>query len=893
MKRFQFSICPILNLDVEGTTVRRIHIFSGMTMALLGLFLCAYAAAQVSEDLENVPEDPGAYQDMPIVPSEEVDVPYTAPPAAPQPEMPDQEQYEDVGDPNAIPLPEEPMEQPGAMMAPRSSRPLTPGIRPTRPPAPSVRDRASMRPAAPAPAPAPRADGETGVGHPMASEEKTGVKPDEPVTFDFQDAPLYTVVESISRLTGRNFDLDPGLSAVNVTIITHDKIPPEMAYEVLESILTSRGFSMVESLDGHLVKIIPTADAVASDKTPLIMGPEDLPKSYDGLSTHIVTIENGDAAEIQRALQILGSKNGQIDVYAPTNTLLITDSTDGLKRMFTFLEQADIPGFDTSMEIFTLEYTRAEILSTQIQQVLLGDGTAPGGRPSPQPQISPVRPVRATRPTTVPQQSSQVIGSREEILRMVPDERLNALIVVATQDMMTQVRDLVKRLDTPTPYEANNMHIYQLLNADAEAVETAIQPLIGTAPRKQAAPGQAGGGGAAGAAPEVQPFEQKVQITRYDQANSLLIVASPQDYKLLETFIARLDVPQRQVCVEAVVMEVKMTDDFGLKVDTASIGGNDGFAMSSTDNLVTLLDAAKVAEEIVGGPKASIRNAALGLGTEGRSGLTLGVYDDLSFTYRGKKIKVPFAPVLFQAVEKLSDTEVLSQPSLVTLDNEEANIIVGQEVPFITSTSSSRRTDGSIDSGTYGGYTRVERQDVGIKLKVTPQISEGDNVMLSSEVEISDTNATSITNVDITGPTTNKSKVTNKTLVKDGSTAVIAGLIRDSAVRKRQPQTPILGDIPILGWLFSSRETKREKQNMVMLITPHIVKEGMDIDRLTNYKINEYYDANVEDLFKGGFFDRVFQKYDMRKNHRPTLQRSEALSGRRGAQTYKRGDIER
>lgn len=866
-------------------------------MALLGLFLCAYAAAQVSEDLENVPEDPGAYQDMPIVPSAEVDVPYTAPPAAPQPETPVQEQYENTGDPNAIPQPEEPMEQPGAMMAPRSSRPLTPGIRPTRPPAPSVRDRASMRPAAPAPAPAPRADGETGVGHPMASEEKTGVKPDEPVTFDFQDAPLYTVVESISRLTGRNFDLDPGLSAVNVTIITHDKIPPEMAYEVLESILTSRGFSMVESLDGHLVKIIPTADAVSSDKTPLIMGPEDLPKNYDGLSTHIVTIENGDAAEIQRALQILGSKNGQIDVYAPTNTLIITDSTDGLRRMFTFLEQADIPGFDTSMEIFTLEYTRAEILSTQIQQVLLGDGTSPGGRPGAPPQIapSPVRPVRATRPTTVPQQGSQVIGSREEVLRMVPDERLNALIVVATEDMMTQVRDLVKRLDTPTPYEANNMHIYQLLNADAEGVEIAIQPLIGTAPRKQAAAGQAGGaaGGGSAAAPEVQPFEQKVQITRYDQANSLLIVASPQDYKLLETFIARLDVPQRQVCVEAVVMEVKMTDDFGLKVDTASIGGNDGFAMSSTDNLVTLLDAAKVAEEIVGGPKASIRNAALGLGTEGRSGLTLGVYDDLSFTYRGKKIKIPFAPVLFQAVEKLSDTEVLSQPSLVTLDNEEANIIVGQEVPFITSTSSSRRSDGSIDTGTYGGYTRVERQDVGIKLKVTPQISEGDNVMLSSEVEISDTNATSITNVDITGPTTNKSKVTNKTLVKDGSTAVIAGLIRDSAVRKRQPQTPILGDIPILGWLFSSRQTAREKQNMVMLITPHIVKEGMDIDRLTNYKINEYYDANVEDLFKGGFFDRVFQKYDMRKNHRPTLQRSEALSGRRGAQTYKRGDIER
>ena len=857
------------------------------------------ASAQVSEDMEDVQGGVETVEEARPVEVNEVDVPYVAPPRgeAPPPEQPVQEEVQIYED-EAGNVPQEEEQPP--IMAPRSTRPLAPGVRPDRPPAPPVRRRTPLRPeTAPATSAAPREPGSTGVGHPMASKEKTGEVPDEPVSFDFQDAPLLTVIETISRLTGRNFDLDPNLSAINVTIITHDEIPPEMAYEVLESILSSRGYAMVESLDGHLIKVIPTPDAVSSEKKPLVKGKEDLIEGYDGFSTHIVTIENGDATEIQRALQILGSKSGQIDVYAPTNTLIITDTADGLRRMFAFLDEADVPGFDTSMEIFTLEYTRAEVLSEQINQVLVGDGGG-GMGPSPQPSrpTVPVRPVRATRPSPVPQAEAQVIGSREEVLRMVPDERLNSLIVVATFNMMNQVRDLVKRLDTPTPYEANNMHIYQLLNADAESVETAIQPLIGTAPRKAAGPGGAGGapgggGGGSSAAPEVQPFEQKVQITRYDRTNSLLIVASPQDYKLLETFIARLDVPQRQVCVDAVIMEVKMTDDFGLTVDTASIGGADGFGMTSTDNLVTLLDAAKTAEEIVGGPRAAIRNAALGLGTEGSSGLTLGVYDALNFNWNGKKIKVPFAPVLFQAVEKLSDTEVLSQPSLVTLDNEEANIIVGQEVPFITSTSTSRTATGNMDYGSYGGHTRVERQDVGIKLKVTPQISEGDNVMLSSEVEISDTNATSITNVDITGPTTNKSKVTNKTLVKDGSTAVIAGLIRDSAVRKRQPQTPILGDLPVVGWLFSSRQTKREKQNMVMLVTPYIIKEGMDIDRLTHHKINEYYDVNVEELFKGGFFDRIFQKYDLRKNHRPTLERTEALSGRRNEQPFRRGDIER
>ena len=486
----------------------------------------------------------------------------------------------------------------------------------------------------------------------MASVEKTGRSLTNRFPSAF-DAPLYTVGSPYRVLLVAILTWTQPLGH-NVTIITHDRFP-EMAYGCWSLFWPPAGIPWL-SLDGHLIRSFDTG-RVSSDKTPLIMEKGKLPEGYDGLSTHIITIENGDATEIQRALQILGSKTSQIDVYAPTNTLIITDTADGLRRMFAFLEEADVPGFDTSMEIFTLEYTRAEVLAGQITQVLLGDGSAPTGRPGAAPQQmppSPVRPVRATRPTTAPQQSSQVIGSREEVLRMVPDERLNSLIVVATEDMMTQVRDLVKRLDTPTPYEANNMHIYQLLNADAEAVETAIQPLIGTAPRKATGGGAGGGGGApvapggggggAAGATDVQPFEQKVQITRYDQANSLLIVASPQDYKLLESFIARLDVPQRQVCVEAVVMEVKMTDDFGLAVDTASIGGNDGFAMTSTDNLTTLLDAATAAEQIVGGPRAAIRNAALGLGTEGKSGLTLGVVTPSISPGRARRSRSPSRP---------------------------------------------------------------------------------------------------------------------------------------------------------------------------------------------------------------------------------------------------------
>ncbi|NLF58623.1 MAG: type II secretion system secretin GspD [Candidatus Hydrogenedens sp.] len=778
--------------------------------------------------------------------------------------------------------------------APRSSRPMA---------APPGRSGRSL-PTAAAPPTAvqapPPTTGPAAARAAIPNEEKTGETPAESVSFDFHDAPLYDVIDTISRLTGRNFDVDPNVSAITVTLITHDRIPPEMAYEVLESILNTRGYSMVESLDGHLVKVLPLQDAPTSGKTPLVRGDDKLPSGYDAFSTHIVTVKYSDGAEVQQALRILGTRNAQIDVYAPTNTLIMTDTAEGIRRMLTFLEDVDVPGLETNMEIFTLEYTRAEVLMNQLNQVLLEEGAAGGAapRPGPQPMApTPVRPVRTTttRPVTAPG-SSQVIGSRVETLRMVPDERLNSLIVVASDGMMAKVRDLVKRLDTPTPYEANNMHIYQLLNADAEAIEQALQPLIGTAPRKQATGGAApaggggGGGGGGGAIAEVQPFEQKVQINRYDQTNSLLIVASPQDYKLLEAFIARLDVPQRQVCVDAVVMDVTISNDVGVTVDAASVNGRDGFGLTNTANLNKIATTAQTATEIVGGRRAALGAALLGMGTEG--GLTTGVFDDVILTIDGKRYRVPFVPLLLQAIEKISDVEVLSQPSLVTLDNEEATIVVGQEVPFITSTSSSRRTDGTPDIGSYGGYTRVERQEVGIKLKVTPQISEGDNVLVQTEIEISDTDATQIGTVDIVGPTTNKSVVTNKSLVKDGSTAVIAGLIRDSSKRDRT-QPPILGDIPVIGWLFSSKSDRREKRNMVVLLTPHIVKEGMDLDRLTQSKVNDYYDSNVQELFNAGFFKKVTKKHDMRKNYRPTMNRSEALTGRSGGEPFRRGDVSR
>ena len=894
----------VWSLQQEGKAVRTLQIAHTLAMmAVAALAALPYDArgqdVLVNEETGELIQ-PGQVQD--VVEGEYVPPEMQTPQPVPEP-----------GVVQPAPMPEPgtvepaPMEEPEVGPAPGPQQPPIqvnpPRPRPTRP---TPRARPQRAPGAPASA-VPRPNGTTPVAG-GASEKKDGQTIGGPVTFNFQGAELSEVISSIAAATGKNFDVDPNIGSTPVTVITHDTIPPEMAYEVLESILSSRGFSMVETLDGKLIKIIPTPEAVPSDKTPLRKGKEGVPESFDQLSTHIVPVKYADATDLSTVLQRLGSKNARIDVYVPSQTLIITDTADGLRRMFSFLDEVDVPGFETEMEIFTLEYTRAEVIQQQLEQVLL-DTSGTGGRPmpgAPQGQApSPVRPTRTVRPTVPGAGPSQVIGTREEVLRMVPDERLNALIVVASDGMMEKVRDLVKRLDTPTPYEANNLHIYELLHADAEQVEQALQGITGTAPRAQGGGGGTGGGGGGGGGPamaaaasagsaEVQPFEQKIQITRYDQTNSLLVVAAPQDYKLLEVFISRLDVPARQVHVDAVILDVTISDDFGLTVDSGAITGEDGFAMTSTANIsqiyASLVGAADTANSIVLGPESGLAAGAalLGLGTEG--GLTTGVFDEVSFEFNGKKVSIPFVPLLVQAMEKLTDVEVLSQPSLLTVDNEEASIVVGQEVPFVVGTSRPNTSnDGDLIST---GFTRVQREEVGVKLKVTPQISEGDYVALELEIEVSDLDAKQVGTVDILGPTTNKSLVANRVVVKDGGTAVIAGLIRDNKGRD-VTQSPILGDLPLVGWLFKSKSDSRNKRNMVVLVTPHIVKEGIDLNRVTQYKVQEYRDANLDVLFEKGFFKRIKHKRENRQEYRPTQARTEALIGTTSSTGFGRGDIKR
>ncbi len=700
-------------------------------------------------------------------------------------------------------------------------------------------------------------------------EQGQTVGSEEDIWVDFEDTTLEDVLKTLGPRTGKNFDYDPAVATTKVTVLTNAKIPGGMAYQLIESILASRGFTLVSTLDGNLIKVTPPN--TMREKNPLHKGTDQVPFDYSSFQTHIVAIKYADVTELQPILQGLGSEHSRVDAYGPTNTLILTDNIDGLRDMFAFIEEVDVPGYEDVLEVFPLEFTRAEVLATQIQEVLLGaEGTAATSAAARAAAAAQVRraptPTRA-RPTVPGQIQSTVIGRQEQTLRIVPDERLNALIVVASAPLMEQVTDMIDRLDRPMGEEGQNMHIYKLLHADAEMVETALNAIVGIAPRQSAqqAPAQTG---------EVQPFERKVLITRYEQTNALLIVASPQDYLLLKQLIGKMDVPQRQVQVESVIMRVAINDTYQLQVETSALTGNDFVGVNNIANLATALAAGLES----GGFFQGFLSVASPIG-----GTAAVIDGTTSVTIDGEEMEVPSVPLLLTALDQLTDADVLSKPSLVTVDNQEASIVVGQQVPIVSGTSRSLDTSTS----PLAGYTRVERQDVGVKLNVTPQITEGDYIALELTVEVSAIAGTQVGTVDVLGPTIDKSEVQNKVVVKDGATGVIGGLIREDVSRTKN-QFPILGDIPVIGWFFRSKSNTRAKQNLVVLVTPHIVKENVDLERVSAKALEDFHEASADILFEKGIIRRIRKRHYMNNKYSPTREYSEKML-RNGQDTFNRG----
>jgi general secretion pathway protein D len=671
------------------------------------------------------------------------------------------------------------------------------------------------------------------VDHNRFARDTNGKKPspsaaDDLVTMNFQDIDIPVLAQFISEITHRNFIVDEKVRG-KVTIISPTKVTTDEAYAIFQSVLQVKGYTTVES--GRVVKIVPSKEAKQVGLPTVYNG--SIATVGDEFITRLVPLRHVSAAEMVQVLQPMVSGDGLVLPYPQTNSLILTDAATNVKRLLLMLEDLDVEGYERLTEVIPLKHAVASDLSKKIEEIMKdqGGGDSPTG--------SRVKIVTATTATATTNNPPASPGSTRTI-RVLPDERTNSLIVMASPLELKTVQRLVHQLDVPLPPGQSKIHVYPLKYANAEELLPVLADLIGgstggaggrqsvniprrerrysreqrfgrsnaryssglgdrlPSPSSQPPSVPTANGAVSGSAPE---FNSEVSISADPSTNSLIISAAPQDFATLKSVIEQLDVRRKQVYVEAIILEVSMerARKLGIELQYSFSIGGEGIGLGRTQ----LRDLG-----------SALKNPA------SLSGLLLAAASNETITLPDGT-RIPAQIALLRAAQDSSDVNVLSAPTLLTADNQEAEILVGQNVPFI----SSRATDATQLRNL---FANVERQDVGITLRLTPQISEGDAVRLDVYEEVSAIVPTIVGDPDLVGPTTSVRSASTTVVAKSGQTVVIGGLISDNSFRQRS-SVPYLQDLPVLGNFFRSDNTDSEKINLLIFLTPHIVRDDTEI----------------------------------------------------------------
>lgn len=627
----------------------------------------------------------------------------------------------------------------------------------------------------------------------------TATKKAATVTLDFKDVELTDLIQTISEMTGKNFVYDDAVKG-KVTIISPRGMSLDEAYQVFLSVLSVKGFTIVPS--GKMNKIVRTQEA---KENTIPTGSDAATSGAEQVVTRLVPLRNIDAASFATTiLTPLIPKSGSVVAYAPTNTLIITDSMANIERLLKIITELDVPGTSTSsnLDVIFLENAAAEEIAQIGTQVLAQAGAAP----------------RKGRTAGAPAVTGKVLAY----------PRANAIIVMAEAEEMETIRSLVKNLDRKESVARSNINVYYLENADAESLAKTLNEII-TGVRKQAKPaGQTAG-----------PNEPTT-ITADKATNSLIISAIPEDYDALKTIVKQLDIRRKQVFVEALILELSMdaTQKLGASLSGVLPIGNESVGFGAVNQ--------SVLPATVGGVPSVLTQSVEGI-------LAGGFFNLVDITAPdGSIVSVPALSALINLSKTDTDVNIVSAPRLLTSDNEEAQIIVGSNVPIITSRLTNAVGASSSSSSGLATSVQVERKDVALTLRFTPQVTEGNLVRLKVFQEITDIAKNSVGSVDQVGPTFTKRLLQNTVVAEDGKTVVLGGLIGNS-VQEVITKVPFLGDIPLLGWLFKRKETVDKKTNLLIFITPRIIRSASDLERVTQSNreaMNQFQKTEMKDALK-------------------------------------------
>ena len=603
-------------------------------------------------------------------------------------------------------------------------------------------------------------------------------------TVNLKDTDIQEFIKFVADVTGTTMVVDPNVKG-KVRVISSKPVSQAELYDLFLSILDVQGYTAVRS--GQVIRIVPSKDARSS---PVPIMDDQSAVGNDEYVTQVIRLDNISAAKLIPVLRPLVPQQAHLAAYAPSNAIIISDIRSNIGRIVDIIERMDRSAIQTT-EIIRLKYGVAEDV------------------------VSMLNTLEKSR------QGEGADADKEAVL--VADKRTNSVVVTADELTVERIRKLVAYLDTPLE-QSGNVRVIYLEYADATEIAEVLTRVMQNISRLEEGGSKRAGSG-------------ESTIEADEGTNSLIITADTDEMAALEAVIARLDIRRAQVLIEAIIVEMTVTEgqDLGLQWLFANDNGVYGSNITTDEarrQSLGQLGGALVPDD--GSENIGTREVAASLATIPGTTLGWGVVDEsLTMT------------VILNALESQGNNNILSTPSLLTLDNEEAYITVGSEVPFVTGSY----TNTGVGNGASNPFQTIERQSVGVTLKVTPQINEGNAVVMDIVQEVS-TLAPSLIASDLI---TNERKIETMVLANDGSIVVLGGLVSDE-IQDDSQGVPVLSSIPLLGRLFRSDSVTVTKQNLLVFIRPTIIRDDEDLAGATAEKYRYIRDQQMERRERGLMF---------------------------------------
>ncbi len=590
-------------------------------------------------------------------------------------------------------------------------------------------------------------------------------------TVNLKETDIQELIKFVAEATGTTIVVDPAVKG-KVKVVSAKPVSRSELYDLFLSILDVHGYTAVRS--GGIVRVIPSKDARSSPVS--VRGDGDRGGAVnDEYVTQVISLENISAAKLIPVLRPLVPQQAHMAAYAPSNAIIISDVAANINRIRDIIERMDKSAVQKT-DIIRLKYAVAEDIVGMLDKLNKSE--------------------------------AKQTGAAEPEVLLVADDRTNSVLVNGDEIERARISKLITYLDTPLE-QSGNVKVIYLEYAQAVELAEVLTRVMQNISRLDAAD-----------AKKPQTTKNTSTIEADEGTNSLIITADADEMAALEAVIHRLDIRRAQVLVEAIIVEMEIIDgqDLGLQwlfaTDSGAYGSNINAGDTRARSIAgAILPPATDDTETETDPNLGDLAAALA----GTPGFSLGwgqISDDLSMT------------VILNALEEQSNANILSTPSLMTLDNQEAYITVGQNVPFVTG---SFTNTGSGGDGAQNPFQTIQRENVGITLKVTPHINEGDSVVLDIEQEVSSLSGLSVVASDLI---TNERKIQTKVLAADQRMIVLGGLIKED-IQDSTQKVPFLGDIPFLGRLFRSDAVKATKTNLLIFIRPTVIRDDETMEGAT------------------------------------------------------------